>query len=692
MQKHPILFRLTAATAVAALLAGQSAQAVAQQAENTNNPVDPPARVGRVAQLSGEVSFRTADQTQWQPASVNYPVTSGNAFWTQPQALADLGIGGTRVTMNQSTELDIETLDDQHFIATAPQGEIYLRITDLQPGEVDTIRTPRGEVTFTAPGRYSITAGDTASPTLVTVDSGAATVTGPGLTLDVSAHQTAAVTGTDSFTGAVAAETPDAFLTAQLQRDQPSRFASRVTPPPVVEQMTGYEAVAATGSWAATPDYGQVWYPPVDPGWVPYRHGHWGYVAPWGWTWIDDASWGFAPFHYGRWVEIHDRWAWTPVVPGGEPGYIRERPVYAPALVSFVGLAAGVAIGVGIGASVGWIPLGPREVYHPPYRVSNTYLRRVNITNVTNVTNISNVTNITNQRFVNQRVATFVPQTAMQQSRPIASVARPVPQAQLAAVRPLAQVPVQPTLATRGVTPAVAQALHLPPPAHPVPQRVAPGPAVTQHAFGAAPLAPKGGRPVLPATARPATVQPGVAQPGAVQPGPRPGVAPRPVAPTTAQPTIVQPGQRPGHLPPLAQPGVTQRPVRPGEPPRPAVAQPSPAVAPAPHPVAPAPSSVAPVPHPVAPAPAPRPAPVAPRPAPPAPHPAPPAPRPEPIVQRPAPPAPRPAPPAPRPEPIAPRPAPPAPRPEPVMQHQAPPAPRPAPPAHRACPPNEKSC
>src|SRR6266849_2839587 len=79
------------------------------------------------------------------------------------------------------------------------------------------------------------------------------------------------------------------------------------------------------------PSYGAVWYPQAVPAdWAPSRYGHWRWVEPWGWTWIDDQPWGFAPFHYGRWAYIGNRWGWT-------PGVIVARPVYAPALVAFIG-------------------------------------------------------------------------------------------------------------------------------------------------------------------------------------------------------------------------------------------------------------------------------------------------------------------------------------------------------------------
>jgi hypothetical protein len=113
---------------------------------------------------------------------------------------------------------------------------------------------------------------------------------------------------------------------------------------------------------------------------------------------VDDARWGYAPFHYGRWVVWHNSWCWVPAPRHGRTG----RAVYAPALVAWVGAAGAAAPG----SHVGWFPLGPREVYVPPYRVSTTYVRNVNITNSTIINNtyITNVyqNNITPQHYANQ--------------------------------------------------------------------------------------------------------------------------------------------------------------------------------------------------------------------------------------------------------------------------------------------------
>jgi len=271
---------------------------------------DPPARVGRVARVTGPVSYHTAGDTSWSAASPNYPVSSGDSFWTEPAALAALEVSASRIVLAGSTEFDVATLDRAGLQAVAAQGETYLHLRDLAPDEAWSVQTPRGLVRLMGPGRYAIAAGTTEQPTLVTALEGTADIQGPNLSLQVNGNQTATITGTDSFTGSIGPVLPDAFLTAQLEAARPHPAAAAV--PQYVAAMPGGSDLADTGSWSQVPQYGQVWYPPVSPGWVPYRHGHWAYVAPWGWTWVDDAPWGFAPSHYGRWVEVDGRWAWTP--------------------------------------------------------------------------------------------------------------------------------------------------------------------------------------------------------------------------------------------------------------------------------------------------------------------------------------------------------------------------------------------
>jgi hypothetical protein len=162
----------------------------------------------------------------------------------------------------------------------------------------------------------------------------------------------------------------------------------------VSDYTPGYADLDEYGSWDNAREYGRVWYPAqVSADWVPYRNGRWVWVEPWGWTWVEEEPWGFAPFHYGRWVLIGRRWGW---VPGP---VVTVRPVYAPALVAFVG---------GPNADIQvWFPLGPRDPYLPWYHHSDVYRRQVNVTNVReiNIVNVTNIRNVENVRYTYQRIA-----------------------------------------------------------------------------------------------------------------------------------------------------------------------------------------------------------------------------------------------------------------------------------------------
>ena len=673
MRRNVRLFRLNATVALTAMLCDAVLPLVAR-AQPAPPPLpapregrpdliqgDPPERVGRIAALTGTVSFHNPGDTQWSAATPNYPVSSGNSFWTEPSSQAQLEVSASRIAMADSTEFDVATLDAGGLQAVAAQGEVYLHLRDLARDEAWSIQTPRGVVRLSGDGRYAIVVGTTEQPTLVTVVDGSAQIEGPGLSLRVAADQTATISGADSFQGSVGAALRDRFLTERLNAERPPPVAAAAIPPQVVA-MPGGSDLLGTGNWSQAPDYGEVWYPPVAATWVPYREGHWAYVAPWGWTWVDDAAWGFAPFHYGRWVQIGGRWGWTPGVAA-----VARPPIYAPALVSFIGIGVGVAVGAALASgSIGWVPLGPREEFHPWYHASNNYVRQVNIAHVTNITNVTNsrTNNVTVNNYVNRAAATSIPAAAMTASRPVQAVARPVTAQEFAVARPtFGQQPIRPTAATAGITPAVARQLNLAPAGV---MHAAPGPAVRPPGaagFARPALVPVGGRPgepgpgsgvrpaevTTPPPGRPAVApaEPHPGQPNVVRPEAVPGT-PRPGAPT-AQPNVVRPAAVPGTPrpgAPTAQPNVVQPGAVPGTP------RPAPTIRPAPEPSAHAVPPTAPqVQHPEPPRAAPM------------------------VQQRPEPPRPIPA--VPRPEP--PRPAPAAARPQPVPQHAAPSAPRPEP-------------
>jgi len=402
------------------LVAQGVAQGVAQDVAQDQQ--DPPSRVARLNYLGGSVSFRPDTVEEWTAATVNYPLTTGDHLWTDRDSGADMHVGSTVVHLADQTAFAILNLDDRMAQISLTQGAVNVKIERLQSDETFEVDTPNGAIVLLRPGDYRIDVNGEANSTALVVRSGDAEVTGGGQAVPVHARQLLRFSGTDQIaTEVLAAPAADQFDQWCMDRDRREERAIQASASYVPPEMIGAGDLADNGVWRNDPTYGAVWAPARMPmGWEPYRYGHWAFVSPWGWTWIDDASWGFAPFHYGRWAVLGGGWVWV-------PGTMVARPVYAPALVAFVGGSRfSVAVGIGGGGGVAWIPLGPREVYRPGYRVSDAYVRRVNVTHVTNITNV-NVTNVT---YVNQTHVTVVPQGAFTGARPVAAAAvRVSPQA-----------------------------------------------------------------------------------------------------------------------------------------------------------------------------------------------------------------------------------------------------------------------
>lgn len=382
---------------------------------------DPPSRVARLNYLGGSVSFRPDSVEEWTAATVNYPLTTGDHLWTDRDSGADMHVGSTVVHLADQTAFAILNLDDRMAQISLTQGAVNVKIERLQSDETFEVDTPNGAIVLLRSGDYRIDVNGEANSTALVVRAGDAEVTGGGQAIPVHARQLLRFSGTDQLTAeTLAAPTPDQFDQWCMDRDRREERAIQASANYVPAEMIGAGDLADNGVWRNDPTYGAVWAPARMPmGWEPYRYGHWAYVMPWGWTWIDDAPWGFAPFHYGRWAMLGGGWVWV-------PGTMVARPVYAPALVAFVGGSRfNVAVGIG-GGGVAWIPLGPREVYRPSYRVSDAYVRNVNVTHVTNI----NVVNVTNVTYVNQTHVTVVPQAAFTGARPVnAAAVRVSPQA-----------------------------------------------------------------------------------------------------------------------------------------------------------------------------------------------------------------------------------------------------------------------
>ena len=361
---------------------------------------DPPSRVARLSFLKGDVSFEPSGESQWNQASINYPLTSGDRIYTNNAGQAEFETGNVALRLSGNTDVSVTNLNDQLIQLGLAEGVVRLRTYDMVSGNAIEVDSPNAALEILGNGSYRIETYPNDEATFVVVNSGELRIEGNGLEQTLRSGQAAKLVGSDPVQVAwLSPPRADDFDNWCNDRDR--RFLSSPSRQYVGEYVPGYYDLDGYGSWTTVASYGPVWYPASVPvGWVPYREGRWAWISPWGWTWVDDEPWGFAPFHYGRWAYVDSRWGWIP----GEP-VVAVRPVYAPALVAFVG-GTGLAIGLSTGPPVAWFPLGPREPFYPWYHHSDDYVRHVNVRYVTNVTNITNVTYVNNIRYVNREVAT----------------------------------------------------------------------------------------------------------------------------------------------------------------------------------------------------------------------------------------------------------------------------------------------
>src|SRR5580658_2899153 len=369
------------------------------QAQAQAQFVDPPTRVARLNYVQGAVSFQPAGAQDWLEADINRPLTTGDNLWADKDSRGEIHIGATAIRLSSETGISFLNLDDRTVQLQLAQGTIEVHLRRLEPGNAFEIDTPNLAFTLAASGEYRIQTDPDGNSTAIIVREGAGQVTGAGESYDLTAGQQYIFNGTDQLTfDAQAAPEFDNFedwCQAQDQRENSSASARYVS-----RDVDGYYDLDGNGDWQTDPDYGAVWIPAgVAVGWAPYRYGHWIWIGPWGWTWVGDEPWGFAPYHYGRWAQVRGgSWGWV-------PGPMVVRPVYAPALVGFVG-GAGFGVGVGFGSGfsgVAWFPLGPRDVYIPSYRTSPRYVQNINVTN-TRVINVTQVTTAYNNYLVNRNV------------------------------------------------------------------------------------------------------------------------------------------------------------------------------------------------------------------------------------------------------------------------------------------------
>ncbi|MGQ3053924.1 MAG: DUF6600 domain-containing protein, partial [Roseateles sp.] len=349
--------------------------ALAPPAKSDDGDRDPPSRAARVVEVVGDAWLFDPDTREWTRLMRNQTVGQGDRLRTDERARISLRTGSTSIWVDERSDLELSQLDEGRTLLQLDRGDVALRLRSPENATETQLRTREGMAQPEREGLYRVEQLDRGSKVYVWQGRMRFEWARGASPVHLGASEQVELWWPD---GPRAERSPlfsDAFGDWVLaeSREEGDRAVARYVSP----EMTGAEDLDRYGRWETAPEYGAVWIPTtvVTADWAPYRHGRWAWSRHWGWTWVDDAPWGFAPFHYGRWVSWGGRWCWA-------PGPYVHRPVYAPALVGWVG-GGSVSVGISIGnrpppPRYGWYPLAPREVYRPGYRHSPRYVHRIN--------------------------------------------------------------------------------------------------------------------------------------------------------------------------------------------------------------------------------------------------------------------------------------------------------------------------
>src|SRR5262245_37187236 len=362
----------------------------------TSDAVD--AMPPRLSYVNGEVSFWRPGATDWAPAQINTPLAPGDTLYAGQNGALEVQIGqASFVRANSGAQIGLDNQDANFIQFQVTAGQTAIDLRQLAAGSTVEVDTPNGAFTIERGGYYHVDVQQDGTSFIVYRGGAAMVTTAGGASAPITANQQVVLNGESSQIAVGAAPPLTAWDNWNYQRSaallQPAstKYVSAAT--------YGTAELDRYGTWRTAEGYGTVWVPSgVAAGWQPYSTGRWIWDPRFGWTWLDDAPWGWAPYHHGRWVFVSNYWAWA-------PGPIVVRPVYAPALVVFLGGAT-----VGIGARpLYWAPLAWGEPVIPwwgrhgfvgvpwwggwggPRVVNNTVINRNTTVNVTNINVYRNV-------------------------------------------------------------------------------------------------------------------------------------------------------------------------------------------------------------------------------------------------------------------------------------------------------------
>jgi len=291
-----------------------------------------PTRFARIGEMEGPVEIQVHAADAWQTAVRNMPLVESS--WVRSAASAKIEIeldegsvlrlaGESRAGISDYTRL---STGQRVTLLTLERGLAYFT-GEPRSRDALILALPGAQISLRRGSRVRLEAR--AEWSQIAVLEGLAKFSSPGAELDLKEGQMARVEIPRSARFFLYREiTP-------LDTDRWSDARDRLLAGSIASKhapglLYGLQDLDASGVWIDTKEYGVVWKPNVEPGWIPFHDGVWKWYDAVGFTWIANEPWGWLPFHFGRWIEQNAAaWVWAPgasdVFKPGDVYWLRDR-------------------------------------------------------------------------------------------------------------------------------------------------------------------------------------------------------------------------------------------------------------------------------------------------------------------------------------------------------------------------------
>ena len=270
MQRCFTFRSLSRSLLIPGLFAGLALAATSSQAQNSPNG-DPPPGSARLANLSGNVSIQANGEDQWGQAGDNQPVGSGDRFYTDQSARAELQTGRVRAYIGPNSDLTLVNQNDQGIELGLAQGTANIYSDGFEEGRSLFISTPNGGITLSGRGNFRLDVYPDQQSTVITngQNGDQLQLNGAGnFSLTLDRLQSVQLSGTNPVYSQYLEPQQDDDFAHWSAGIESHRYNSR-SAQYVSQDMVGYDELDDNGDWQPQSDYGPIWFPRVEAGWAP---------------------------------------------------------------------------------------------------------------------------------------------------------------------------------------------------------------------------------------------------------------------------------------------------------------------------------------------------------------------------------------------------------------------------------------